>query len=200
MATALSFLKLLSAHAAFLWLCITSSQGQACQKVTFKNVQHQQELNQFIVDSERKDFLTHSTGIVTIYQRADKSGDLHWFLGVRTDDNYKYGDPIGWTEVKEKIVILLHLEPHESTKKKQVVTTAELKCLQKIVGNRVEELPTLTEFIESVAYDTTGKLIVDALGRPVIWTTEASTEGKGAKNRTHIIFYKDGQVSRSKIE
>lgn len=182
--------KIIIVLIAFLLTPTVLIWGQSCSRV---RLDHRRELKWFINDSQKKGFFSKDKGVVSLTERLDTSGQMHWNVSVDLEDNYRRRAPSGWTRMFGR-VILVNREAGMSFSKSRTPTSEELACSEKIVGDRVTKQPPPNPPEPLIRL---GKPVLRPDGTPVM-TTRRYMIGGGPGNSYHIIFYRNGEVSRLK--
>lgn len=165
--------------------------SQPCEQLTNISRKERKVLKEYVRFCESKGFLRADTGIIMVHRRFDQLGQMEWYIGVSYQDYYtERKAPIGWSTVWGKPILWYNdlFLPNDPK-----LTNDEQACLAQIVGNSVTKRAPPPQ--PRATQDINGQPMLYKNGQPMM-TTGRNIQGGGSGVDMHIIFKKDGSVSK----
>lgn len=124
-----------------------------------------------------------------LHQLVDSLGQTEWYVGVKYQDEYRdQKPPIGWSMCLGKLILWYAGFGFTS---KPELTVDQGNCLAQLVGKRITKRPP----VQRKPVLVNGQPLLDKNGEPITVPIR-SLNGGGDVSTQHIIFKKDGSVSK----
>ena len=165
--------------------------SQPCKPIDIESRKERRAIREYIRFCKSQGLFKTDTGVIQITEWKDELSQKNWDISVLTRYYELTQAPVGWAKVSDKIV-LYYVRPIKSK-----LTADESVCLEHLTKPYVKKLPPLPpDPIEVPDLTISGKPRLDKDGKPLMRKFVRDITSGGDGTYSHIIFKKDGSVTR----